>query len=170
MSDFTRADNSVLGRWWWTVDRLTLVSIAVLIGVGYVMMLAASPAVAERIRISRDVFILKQVFFLLIAIGIVIGVSMLSPRGVRLLALAGCIAALGMTAMTLIVGMEIKGARRWVSLPGMSMQPSEFLKPCFAVVAAWLLSEGRRETNWLRRLIWPAAAVPDHRIVVGLPQ
>jgi len=159
MSDFTRADNSVLGRWWWTVDRLTLVSIAVLIGVGYVMMLAASPAVAERIRISRDVFILKQVFFLLIAIGIVIGVSMLSPRGVRLLALAGCFVALGLTAMTLIAGMEIKGARRWVSLPGMSMQPSEFLKPCFAVVAAWLLSEGRRETNWLRRLIWPAAAL-----------
>ncbi len=159
MSDFTRADNSVLGRWWWTVDRLTLVSVAVLIGVGYVMMLAASPAVAERIRISRDVFILKQVFFLLIASFVIIGVSMLSPRGVRLLALAGCVVALGLTAMTLIAGMEIKGARRWVSLPGMSMQPSEFLKPCFAVVAAWLLSEGKRETNWLRWLMWPAAAL-----------
>ena len=95
MSDFTRADNSVLGRWWWTVDRLTLVSIAILIGVGYVMMLAASPAVAERIHISREMFIIKQVVFLLIASGIVVGVSMLSPRGVRLLALAGCVGALG---------------------------------------------------------------------------
>ncbi len=167
MSDFTRADNSVLGRWWWTVDRLTLVGIAILVGVGYVMMLAASPAVAERIHISRDMFILKQVFFLLVASGVVVGVSMLSPRGVRLLALVGCVVALGLTAMTLVAGMEIKGARRWVSLPGMSMQPSEFLKPCFAVVAAWLLSEGRREVTLLRKAMWPAAALAI-MAVIGL--
>ena len=64
MPVLSRADNSMLGRWWWTVDRWTLVAIGVLIGFGYVMMLAASPAVAERIGQSRDMFILKQVFFL----------------------------------------------------------------------------------------------------------
>ena len=142
MSGFSRADTSLLGRWWWTVDRLTLVGVAVLIGTGYVMMLAASPAVAERIHVSRDMFILKQVVFLLLAGVVVVGVSMLSPRGVRMLALAGCTVAVLLTMMTLVSGVEIKGARRWVSLPGMSLQPSEFLKPCFAVVAAWLLSEG----------------------------
>ena len=50
--------------------------------------------------------------------------------------------------MTMVVGMEIKGARRWISLPGMSVQPSEFLKPCFAVTAAWLLSEGRKSRHF----------------------
>ena len=68
------------GRWWWTVDRLTLLAIALLIGFGYVMMLAASPAVAERIHVSRDSFILKQVIFLLLAAMVVVSVSLLSPR------------------------------------------------------------------------------------------
>jgi cell division protein FtsW len=132
MPVLSRADNSLLGRWWWTVDRWTLLAVAALIGFGYVMMLAASPAVAERIHQSRDVFIFKQMFFLAVAGAIVVIVSLLSPRGVRRVALAGCLIALGLTAMTLVFGVEIKGARRWISLPGMSVQPSEFLKPCFA--------------------------------------
>jgi cell division protein FtsW len=144
MVSLSRADTSTLGRWWWTVDRWTLMAIAVLIGFGYVMMLAASPAVAERIHVSRDSFIFKQVGFLALAGIEVVAVSLLSPKGVRRLALAGCIIALALTAMTLVAGVEIKGARRWIALPGLSLQPSEFLKPCFAVVAAWLLAEGKR--------------------------
>jgi cell division protein FtsW len=144
MPVLSRADTSLLGRWWWTVDRWTLVAIATLIGFGYVMMLAASPAVAERIHQARDVFILKQVFFLAFAGVIVVVLGLLSPRGVRRVALAGCVIAVALTALTLVAGVEIKGARRWIALPGLSLQPSEFLKPCFAVVTAWLLTEGRR--------------------------
>ena len=140
----SRSDDSVLGRWWLTVDRWTLLAVGTLLGFGYVMMLAASPAVAERIHQSRDVFILKQVVFLALAGLTVVAVSLLSPRGVWRLALFGCLAALALTAATLVVGVEIKGARRWISVPGMTVQPSEFLKPCFAVVTAWLLSEGQR--------------------------
>jgi cell division protein FtsW len=143
MATFSRTDQSVLGRWWWTVDRWTLFSIVTLIGVGYVLVLAASPAVAERIHQSRDVFILKQVFFLALAGLVLVGVSLLSPRNIRRLALGGCVFAILLTALTLVHGVEIKGARRWIALPGLSLQPSEFLKPCFAVVTAWLLTEGR---------------------------
>jgi cell division protein FtsW len=153
MPALSRADNSVLGRWWWTVDRWTLLAVASLIGFGYVMMLAASPSVAQRIHIPRNEFILKQVLFLAIAGGIVVAVSMLSPRGVRRVALAGCLIALLLTALTLVAGVEIKGARRWIALPGMSVQPSEFLKPCFAVVAAWLMAEGRRTRGFPGMLI-----------------
>ncbi len=144
MPTLSRADTSVLGRWWWTVDRWTLFAIASLIGVGYVMMLAASPAVAERIGEARNAFIFKQVFFLAIAGLLVVAVSLLSPRGVRRVALAGCVVALALTALTLVAGVQIKGAQRWIALPGVSLQPSEFLKPCFAVVAAWLIAEGKR--------------------------
>ncbi len=144
MPTLSRADNSVLGRWWWTVDRWTLGAIGTLIGFGYIMMLAASPAVAERIGSSRDMFILKQIFFLAVAGAIVVAFSLLSPRSIRRLAVIGCIIALVLTAATMVIGVEIKGARRWISLPGMSVQPSEFLKPCFAIVAAWLINEGRR--------------------------
>ena len=140
----SRADTSVLGRWWWTVDRWTLAALLSLVGFGYVMLLAASPGVAERIGASsRDMFILKQVFFLAAATAVMVSISVMPVKLVRRLALLGCIGALLMTMATLSVGVEIKGARRWLHLPGLTIQPSEFMKPCFAVVAAWLLAEGK---------------------------
>jgi cell division protein FtsW len=148
MPTLSRADNSMLGRWWWSVDRWTLGAIGVLIGFGYIMMLAASPAVAERIGTSRETFIFKQVAFLALAGLIVVVVSLLSPRDIKRLAIAGCLIALALTAATMVMGVEIKGARRWISLPGMTVQPSEFLKPCFAVVTAWLLSEAKRSPRF----------------------
>jgi cell division protein FtsW len=159
MSGLSRTDNSLLGRWWWSVDHWTLSAIGTLIGFGYIMMLAASPAVAERIGTSRETFILKQVVFLAFAAAIVMLVSMLSPRDIRRLAIVGCVIALGLTASTMTIGMEIKGARRWISLPGMSIQPSEFLKPCFAVTAAWLLSEARKSPRFPGTLIACAICV-----------
>ncbi len=148
MAVLSRTDDSLLGRWFYSVDRWTLGAIGTLIGCGYVLMLAASPAVAERIGATREMFILKQVVFLALAAVIVVSVSMLSPRDIKRLAIAGCLIALAMTAATMVIGMEIKGARRWISLPGMSVQPSEFLKPCFAVTAAWLLSEGKKSPRF----------------------
>jgi cell division protein FtsW len=153
MPALSRADNSLLGRWWWSVDRWTLGAIGVLIGFGYIMMLAASPAVAERIGTSRDMFIFKQVGFLAVAGSVVVVVSLLSPRDIRRLAILGCLVALAMTAATMIMGVEIKGARRWISLPGMTIQPSEFLKPCFAVVSGWLLAEARKSPRFPGRII-----------------
>ncbi len=147
-----QSDDSVLGRWWETVDRWTLFAVATLIGFGYIMMLAASPAVAERIHVSRDSFIVKQVVFLCLASVIVVSVSLLTPRQVRRLALVGCGVSIVLTAWTIGHGVDIKGARRWINLPGMTLQPSEFIKPCFAVVTAWLLTElqwGRRVSGML---------------------
>ncbi len=141
----SRADTSVLGRWWWTVDRWTLAALLALVGFGYVMMLAASPAVAERIGASsRNMFFIRQILYLALAGAVMIGTSLLSVRQIRRLALLGLMGALLLTAATLFLGAEIKGARRWISVPGMgSVQPSEFLKPCFAIVAAWLIAEGK---------------------------
>ena len=171
---FSRTDTSVLGRWWWTVDRWTLAALLALIGFGYVMMLAASPAVAERVigSAARSLLLLKQVVFLGLAAALMVAVSLLSPRAVRRVAALGCLAALALTAATLVVGFETKGARRWLNFPLLgTMQPSEFLKPCLAVVAAWMLAEGkaaaaermaqaRRGIDLLHgRLLWPAAAV-----------
>jgi cell division protein FtsW len=141
---FSRSDTSVLGRWWWTVDRWTLAALMTLIAFGYVMMLAASPAVAERIGASsRHMFFIKQVAYLALAATMMVAVSLLSVKGVRRFALLGFAGALVLTAATLVVGVEIKGARRWLPIPGLSLQPSEFLKPFFAVVAAWLIAEGK---------------------------
>ncbi len=141
----SRADTSTLGRWWWTIDRWTLAALLALVGFGYVMMLAASPAVAERIGASsRNMFFIRQIAYLGLATLLMLSVSMLSIRQVRMLGWAGLGLSLLMVAATLVAGVEIKGARRWLHLPGLgSIQPSEFLKPCFAIVAAWLISEGK---------------------------
>ena len=171
----SRADNSTLGRWWWTIDRWTLAALLALIGFGSVMMLAASPAVAERVigSASRSLLLAKQVVFLLMAAALMVIVSVLSPKGVRRLALLGCFGALLLTAATLVIGFETKGARRWLNIPLLgTMQPSEFLKPCFAVVTAWLLAEGKaasiarlaqgRPTGWgiwHGRMLWPLLAI-----------
>jgi cell division protein FtsW len=141
----SRADTSTLGRWWWTIDRWTLAALLALVGFGYVMMLAASPAVAERIGASsRNMFFVRQIVYLAAATALMVAVSMLSIRQVRLLGWVGLVVSLLMVAATLVMGVEIKGARRWLSLPALgSVQPSEFLKPCFAIVAAWLIAEGK---------------------------
>ncbi|MBV1832957.1 MULTISPECIES: FtsW/RodA/SpoVE family cell cycle protein [Novacetimonas] len=141
MAGISRINTSPMARWWRNVDRVTLICVGILIGFGYILMLAASPAVAVRIGASRDMFIFKQVCFLLLAAGIVIGTSLLSIRAVRIMAAIGFVLGIAATALTLVHGIEIKGARRWIALPMMSVQPSEFLKPCFAVVTAWLLTE-----------------------------
>lgn len=163
---FSRADTSVLGRWWWTVDRWTLGALLILIGFGYVMMLAASPAVAERIGASsRHMFFIKQVAYLAMAALLMVSVSLLSVRGVRRLALVGFTIALVLTAATLVVGVEIKGARRWLPIPALSLQPSEFLKPFFAVVAAWLIAEGKAPGS----KVWGASiALALYLVVAGI--
>jgi cell division protein FtsW len=146
----SRADTSVVGRWWWTIDRWTLAALLALVGFGYVMMLAASPAVAERIGASsRNMFFMRQIAYLGLATSVMVAVSMLSIREVRLLAWLGLGGSLLLVAATLVMGAEIKGARRWLSIPGVgSVQPSEFLKPCFAIVAAWLIAEGKVNRRW----------------------
>ena len=146
----SRADNSTLGRWWWTIDRWTLAALLALIGFGYIMMLAASPAVAERVigTSSRSLLLAKQVVFLGLAASLMVIVSLLSPKGVRRFALLGCLGAILLTAATLVIGFETKGARRWLNIPLLgTMQPSEFLKPCFAVVTAWLMAMGKDAAN-----------------------
>jgi len=144
MAVISRVDTSKAARWWRNVDRPTIAAIGILISFGYVLMLAASPAVATRIGATRDMFILKQVVFLSIAGVVMLGVSTLSIPMIKRLAVIGGVVALGATVLTLFHGMEIKGARRWIALPMMSVQPSEFLKPFFAVVTGLLLAERRK--------------------------
>ena len=143
MAALTRADTSLLGRWWWTVDRWTLAALGTLAGFGMLLVLAGSPAVALRNGSDMFFFVRKQAVFLPVALLLCMAVSLLPLRLLKMVALAGFLAAALLTAFTLVGGVEIKGARRWISFPGGTLQPSEILKPCFAVVAAMLMAQGR---------------------------
>lgn len=144
MTTFARTDRSVLGRWWWTVDRWTLAAVITLMLSGVVLIMAASPPVAERIGADAFHFVRRHFVFLVPAVGLLLGVSLLSPRGVRRAAVAIFVLSVVMLVVTPIIGNEIKGARRWISIGAFSLQASEFVKPAFAVVAAWLFSEAKR--------------------------
>ncbi|MCB1782437.1 MAG: cell division protein FtsW [Alphaproteobacteria bacterium] len=137
---FSRTDRSFLGSWWWTVDRALLGSILALALCGVILVATASPPVAQRIGLTDYYFLKRHIMLLSVSLSIMLGVSMLSPRQVWRLAsvilLGGAVAML----MVLFFGEEVKGARRWISLLGFSLQPSEFIKPAFAIVAAWLIS------------------------------
>jgi cell division protein FtsW len=148
MSALQRTDTSLFGRWWWTVDRWTLAAIAILLACGGVMTLAASPAVAERIDVGSFHFVKRQAVFLSLATLTIIGVSLMSPKGIRRLAILTTLGALALMLMTLVFGAEIKGASRWLSIGGLSLQPSEFVKPGIAVVAAWLFARQRMDDRF----------------------
>ncbi len=143
MIPFARTDTSTLARWWWTVDRWSLAALGLLIAFGIVLTVAASPPVALRIGFGEYHFVSRHLVFIVPTLAILFAVSLMDPGRVRRLAvivLAG--GMLGVLA-TLVIGVEIKGAKRWLSLAGFSIQPSEFVKPAFAVVAAWLFSQQR---------------------------
>lgn len=142
-----RTDRSLVGRWWWTIDRLTLFVLMALIVVGFVMTLAASPAVAARLGQDQFFFFKRQLIFLIPALAVIFAVSLMSLTTVRRLAMLGFAGAFVMMVATLFSGQEIKGAHRWIYIAGLSLQPSEFVKPCFAVVAGWALAEARRGSN-----------------------
>lgn len=144
MITFSRTDRSVVGRWWWTVDRLTLLALGILIAIGCILALAASPGVAGRIGLDHYHFVRRQIFYLVPALAVMLGVSMLSPIWVRRVATLGFFGFFVLMALTLVVGSEIKGAHRWIYLGGLSIQPSEFVKPTFAVVVAWAFAEAKR--------------------------
>ena len=114
-----------------------------LIGFGSLLVMAASPAVAERIGADGLHFVRRYFAVLPVAVAMMFGVSLLSPRAMRQLAMLGFVVGVALLAYTLVGGVEIKGARRWIDLPGFSLQPSEFVKPCFAVVSAWLFAQSR---------------------------
>ena len=140
MSTFTRTDTSVVSRWWWTIDRLTLMSVIVIAALGAILVLAASPAVANRIGLESFHFVHRHFIFLPMALAVMIGTSLLTPRGVRRMALLVFVGAIFAMIAVLLVGVETKGATRWLSIAGFSLQPSEFIKPSFAVVSAWMFS------------------------------
>jgi len=136
----SRAERGPVADWFRTIDPWLLGSFAALMVVGLVMALAASPAVAERLNLSTFHFVNRQAELLLPAAALMIGVSFLSPRGVRRTALIVFVVGMALVVLALMFGAEVKGSRRWI----VGVQPSEFVKPAFVVLAAWAFAEGGR--------------------------
>ena len=140
----SRAQRTPFGEWWWTVDRYTLMAIGALLIIGVVLSLAASPPVAARLGLDPFYFVNRHIMFLLPAIAVMLAMSFLTGQQIRRISIIVFVISLIMVAATPHFGAEIKGARRWLVIVGVNIQPSEFLKPAFIVIVAWLFGESSR--------------------------
>src|SRR5579871_4962525 len=141
----SREQRNPFSDWWWTVDRLQLAAVIALILGGVILSLAASPQVATRIGLDPFHFFNHHVMFLLPSFTVLTGVSFLSPHQIRRTALIVFAVSVALIVLTLLVGPEVKGSRRWITLLGVNIQASESAKPAFVVLAAWLFSESTRK-------------------------
>ena len=140
----SRVEPTPFAAWWWTVDRLMLAALIVLMLGGIVLSLAASPPVAARLGLEPFYFVNRHVLYLIPALVLLLATSLLSARSIRRVALVVFIVSLLLILATLVFGAEVKGARRWIVILGVNIQPSEFLKPAFVILIAWLFGESAR--------------------------
>ena len=153
----SRLERTPFARWWWTVDRLMLAALFTLMFGGLVLSLAASPPVAARLGLEPFYFVNRHLLYLAPTIVVLLVTSFLPLRHIRRIALLVFIASLVLMALTLVYGMEVKGARRWLVILGVNIQPSEFLKPAFVILIAWLFGESARRPE-----------MPANTIALGL--
>jgi cell division protein FtsW len=140
----SRLERTPFAAWWWTIDRPLLAALLALMLGGIVLSLAASPPVASRLGLEPFYFVSRHVLYLIPALIVLLATSFLPPRHIRRLALIVFVLSVVLVAATIHFGAEVKGARRWIVLLGINIQPSEFLKPAFVILIAWLFGESAR--------------------------
>jgi cell division protein FtsW len=137
-----RSDKSGFANWWFTVDRVALLCMLALAGIGLMLAFAASPAITGGPLTAGDFrYSLRQGAFAVLAVGILGGVSLLNLRQIRIVAAVTFACALIGSFLVLFIGADVLGARRELDLGAFALQPSEFLKPSFAILAAAVLAD-----------------------------
>jgi len=158
---FPRTDRSLLAKWWWTVDRVLLTGVLVLVFVGILIVLAASPPVGVLRHADPHYFILRHLAFTGPALCLLFVSSLLAPLGVLRAAKGVFVLGVVLVALAVLAGPEINGAHRWVRIGEVQLQPSEFVKPALCVLTAWFAAT----------LPWPKAALASLALtglVIGL--
>jgi len=149
-----QAGEPILPKWWRTLDKWSMTCVMLLFAVGLLLGLAASVPLAERNGFGNFHYVSRQAVFGGAALLAMLLTSMMSPQLVRRLAVVGFVCSFAALALLPVLGTDFgKGAVRWYSLGFASVQPSEFLKPGFVVVAAWLIAASQ-EINGPPGKLW----------------
>lgn len=156
MLNIDRRNTSALGRWWMTVDRPAFFAMMALISIGLFLVAAGSPPVARRIGLPDFYFVTRHQMFLFFSTIVMVVVSMMDSQQIRRLAVIGFAVTVLLLVLLPLIGYENKGSVRWLRFLGMSVQPSEFMKPCFAVVLGWVFAAR-----------YEAAHFPSYRLAIS---
>jgi cell division protein FtsW len=164
---YGRSDTSAMGRWFWEIDKVLLLLVSVLIGIGLIAVAAASPAAGHRysggsVQFSELYYFWRQLAWIAVGIPVMIGISMMPRERARRISLFGAAFFFVLLIFVPVLGPEINGAKRWIAFGVGQVQPSEFLKPFFVVAMAWLLSlrddDKSLPVYWLSAIITGAIA------------
>ena len=147
MFSFSRSSSNMLANWWWTVDKVLLIAVTFLLMSGVMLSMSASPAIARKMSVASYYFFYKHAAFVCVAVVCILFFSTLGLKWTRRLAILGYAGAMFLLVLTLFFGVEIKGAKRWLEI-GMRIQPSEFLKPFFIILTAWMFEIQRKYKNF----------------------
>jgi cell division protein FtsW len=147
-----RSDRSTVGRWFWEIDKVLLILVAVLISIGLIAVAAASPAAAGRysgggVNVQPLYYFYRQLIWILLAVPVMIAVSMLPKSTARRWSILGAVLFTGLLFLVPVIGVEVNGARRWLGVGITQFQPSEFLKPLYIVTISWLLSLKEKDAS-----------------------
>jgi cell division protein FtsW len=148
-----RNDKSVISRWWWTIDHWNLIQMISLAVIGSIMILAAGSAVALRNNLPELHFFMNHIFYLSISVSAMIFTTFLSIKGIIRLSIIGFIICMILLLLVMLFGPDIKGASRWLIINNFSIQPSEFIKPFFVIVTAYLISNNLNTLNFFPSII-----------------
>lgn len=136
---FSRTNNGMLNKWWWSIDKRLLMMVLLLVTVGVLVSFSATPFIAERIGLPRYYFLKRHFLYLWPSFLCFLFIPLLNSEQIRKLVFGVFVLSVVMIVYALLFCEPIKGARRWMRILGISLQPSEFLKPSFLVLNAWLL-------------------------------
>jgi len=144
-SRFGRGKRTPVARWFWEIDRVLLLLVTMLIGIGLIAVAAASPAAGVRysgagVTVAARHYFWMQLAWTIIAVPVMLGVSALPLKVARRMALIGGLVFVVLLALVPLIGSAANGATRWLAIGPAKLQPSEFLKPMFAVGMAWLFA------------------------------
>jgi len=141
----SRADRTPLGLWFWEIDRVLLLLVSMLIAIGLVAVAAASPVAAQKLSTTTAsldplYYFYRQLMWVIVGVPVMLGISMLPKAQARRFAIYGTLTFLALLFLVPLIGTSVNGAQRWLGSGMFRLQPSEFLKPFFAVSLAWVLS------------------------------
>jgi cell division protein FtsW len=141
----SRADRTPLGLWFWEIDRMLLLLVSMLVAIGLVAVAAASPVAAQKLSTTSAsldplYYFYRQLMWVIVGVPVMLAVSMLPKAQARRFAIYGTLTFLFLLFLVPLIGTSVNGAQRWLGSGIFRLQPSEFLKPFFAVALAWILS------------------------------